>query len=92
MGYLVPGVCETIQVMAGAARMPVRVFAAGLLLAAVPWAVVDATIGSAMLAAVTSGWGAAVLVPVLLAVMVGIVHRRQRSGTAAPTGVPAVVA
>lgn len=56
-GYLVPGVCEATQVMAGMARMPVATFAKGLLLAAVPWAVIDATIGSSIVASLSSGTG-----------------------------------
>ena len=59
--YLVPGMCEATQLMAGMSRMPLRTFIGGFLLAAIPWAVVDATIGSSILAAITSGWGALAL-------------------------------
>lgn len=59
--YLVPGLAETAQLLAGFGRMPLRTYAAGLTLAALPWAVVDATIGSALVAAFTSGWGVAVV-------------------------------
>ena len=59
--YLVPGLAETAQLLAGFGRMPLRTYAAGLTLAALPWAVVDATIGSALVAALTSGWGVAVV-------------------------------
>jgi membrane protein DedA with SNARE-associated domain len=59
--YLVPGLSETAQVLAGVGRMPLRTYAAGLTLAALPWAAVDATIGSALVTAVTSGWGLAVV-------------------------------
>ncbi len=76
--YLVPGLCEATQVMAGMSRMPVRSFAAGFLLAALPWAVVDATLGSALVAALTSPWGVALLT--LLAGAAGWRHRARRFG------------
>lgn len=73
--YLVPGLCEATQLMAGMSRMPLRSFVGGFLLAAIPWAVIDATVGSSILAAVTSGWGVLALAAVAVAL---IWHHRDR--------------
>lgn len=86
--YLVPGLCEATQLMAGMSRMPVRSFVGGFLLAAIPWAVIDATIGSTLLAAMASGWGLLVLA-VVAAVLLWR-HRAHLPGIPHPA--PAVAA
>lgn len=75
---------ETAQLLAGFGRMPLRTYAAGLTLAALPWAVVDATIGSALVAAFTSGWGAAV-VGAVAAYLIWR-HRDRLMGRGGPDG------
>lgn len=73
--YWVPGLAAATQIVAGMAGMDRRRYAAGFLLAACPWAVLEASVGSAVVGVLTSPYA----VSLAVAAVAALVWRRRRS-------------